>query len=401
MRASEWKKISHVQWKVEARKEYLTQSDFKALYDKISKTGHLAASFDDRKEWMQRGTYSFEMRGYWNHLYIGGPSGVRHIVSNNFDDTQNTQAAKLGYVPDTGRKANAIEQRIFKELNGVDERKAFGYSEPMLNKCVPKQLYYINSRYINKKITCAGKADFSSHYPAHLCGPMPDWSKSHSVNGRVDPSPDYPFVFYSKSGHLAEYRRFDTHYWRDEDLSGDLFGNNYTKVDDDKDVSILCPASCYTFDSTVEMLYNMKLLGDVIDGIPAKDVLNASIGYKHLRGSNNRRNRLYHVAAVCIGRANQTMVDLYNKNRRTALQIVVDGIIYMGSHELGEHRKALGVLHQEVTDQSFIMRGINQYMFIDRSTGECTSCAHSGFDFNIGTQQLEDIHSWQRLPKEI
>lgn len=400
MRSAIWKKIYHVQWKTESKREYMKYGDFRELLDKMYKIGHLAETFDDRSEWMKPDIFRHEIRGYWEHIYIGGPKGVRHIISNNFDDTQNTEAMGLGFIPDTGRRANTIEQKLFKEFNGVSERQAFGYSDPELNKCVPKQLYYINSRWINKKITCAGKADYSSHYPANLCGPMPNWDKRKVLEGTIDPSADYPFVFYTKSGHLAEYKKFDTHAWRDEAISGDLFGKNYSKVNPDKDVSILCPEASYRFDSTVNFLYKKKSLNECVDELPAKTILNSSIGYKHLRGQNNTRNRLYHIAAVCIARSNQKMVDLYNENARSILQLVVDGVIYMGSHELGEQRKALGVLHQEVTDQSFIMRGVNQYMFIDRRTGECTCCAHGGFDINIKTSQLEDIRLWQRSQRE-
>lgn len=379
----------------------MRQAEFRALVDKTFQQGRLAKTFSNRKEWMSPGIYQYEIRGYWDHLYLGGPQGVRHIVSNNFDDSQNEQAMGLGYIPDIGRKSNTIEQKIFKSLNnGVSERDAFGYSDPQLNKCVPKQLYYINTRWVNKKITCAGKADFSSHYPASICGPLPDWKKKKVVDGTVQPSPEYPFVFYTKSGHLAEYKTFDTHEWLYEELAGDLFGRNYDKVEPDKDVSVLCPASEYTLDSTIEFLYNKKMLGEEIDGIPAKTILVSSIGYKHLHGALNTRNRLYHLAAVCIARANQKMVELFNKHRRSVLQIIVDTVIYMGPDEIGGHEKKLGALVQEVTDNSFIMRGVNQYMFIDRATGSCTAFAHSGLDADLHTTQLEDIKVWRRSTKE-
>lgn len=399
MKSTQWQKLHYVQWKTEAKKYYIDYSSFKRLLDKMYKTGHLAESFNRRDEWMSPGVFYYEVRGYWDHLYVGGPDGVRHVISNNFDDSQNKQAMQQGYISDTGRRANAIEQRLFKAFNGVTERQAFGYSDPELNKCVPKQLYYINSRWIGKKITCAGKADFSSHYPANICGPLPDWSRQRKVEGTVDPTPSFPFVFYTRSGHVAEYKRFDTHEWREEPLSGDLFGKNYSKVDPEKDISILCPESKYRLDSTIEFLYNKKATGEDVEDLPAKTVLNSSIGYKHLRGINNTKNRLYHLAAVCIARANQAMLDLYNQNARSVLQIVVDGIIYMGSHEIGSQDKKLGILHQELTDQSFIMRGVNQYMFIDRISGKCTNVAHGGFDANILTENLEDIRLWQRSPR--
>lgn len=400
MRNYHWKAVKQVQWKAEAKREFMKYDDFQALVDHMFKTGHLAATFNDRKEWMRPGVFAWENRGYWEHLYLGGPSGVRHIISNKIDDAQNVEAMTLGYVPDTGRRANTIEQRLFKEFNGVTEREAFGYSDPELNKCVPKQLYHVNSRWLNKKIDCAGKADFSSHYPANIKGPLPNWSKLKRVDGRVDPTPAYPFAFYTRSGHLAEFYSFDTHDWLDEDLCGDLFGAHHSKVKPEDDVTILCPEAPYRLDSTIDFLYNKKTLGESIDGMPAKTILVSSIGYKHLRGALNTRNRLYHLAAVCIARANQRMIDLYNKHRRSVLQIIVDGIIYMGAHKIGEDTKALGELHQELTDQSFIMRGANQYMFIDRQSGECTGCAHSGFDFNIQTSRLEDIQVWQRSRRE-
>lgn len=400
MRAGQWKELNRVQWKREARKEYVKQTMFRALLEGMLKTGQLAETFDDREEWMKPGIYRYEKRGYWDHLYIGGPKGVRHIISNNFDDSQNREAMALGYIPCTGRRANTIEQRIFKEFNGVTERQAFGYSDPELNKCVPKQLYYVNTRWLNKKITCAGKADFSSHYPASICGRLPNWAKHKQVAGTVEPTLEYPFVFYTRSGHLAEYKTFDTHNWLYEPLAGDLFGRNYSKVAPEEDVSILCPQADYRLDSTIEYLYNKKVNGEEVDGLPAKTILNSSIGYKHLRGIHNSRNRLYHLAAICIARANQKMIDLYNQNSHTILQIVVDGIIYLGPHTLGSPERKLGILHQEITDNSFIMRGANQYMFIERKSGLCTCYTHSGLDFNIRTTHLEDIRLWQRSANE-
>lgn len=400
MRDWKWKTLSHIDWKNEAPREYVRRTIFRTKVEQMYKIGHLAETFSDRAEWSQPGAFRHEKRGYWEHLYIGGPDGVSHLVCNVIDDESNTQAASFGYIPDTGRRANTIEQRIFKELNGVTERDAFGYSEPALNKCVPKQLYYINRRWLNKKITCAGKADYSSHYPANICGPLPNWGKYIRIQGTVKPTPEYPFVFYTRSGHLAEYKRFDTHDWRDEELSGELFGIHYSKVPPEEDISIVCPAAKYTLDSTIEFLYNKKLAGEIIDGLPAKTILNSSIGYKHLKSAHNSRNRLYHLAAVCIARANQMMIDLFNENRHNVLQIVVDGIIYMGSHAIGEPHRHMGTLHQEITDHSFIMRGINQYMFIDRKTGSCSCYAHSGCDCNIRTDRLEDIREWQRSVNE-
>lgn len=396
MRADRWAALRRVEWKKEAPREYLTQEAYTKLLDELFRRGHMAESFNEREEWSVPDVFSIERRGYWDHIYLGGTEGVRHFICHSLDDSQNVAAAKQGFISDMGRRANSIEQRMFKEINGVTERQAFGYSDPDINRCVPKQLYYVNTRWSNKKIKSAGKADFSSHYPANICGPLPNWSKRKICAGTMTPTKDYPFVFYTRSGHFAEYNKLDTHEWLDEDLCMELFGANYVPTEPDDDISVMCPAANYTLDSIIEMLYDLKSRDESVDGIKAKDILVSSIGYKHLRGPLNTHNRLYHLAAVCIARANQRMIDLYNRYSKTVLQIIVDCIIYMGPTEIGISDKRLGELHQEVTDNSFIMLGANQYMFIDSTTGECTACAHSGFDTDIATSKLEDIRLWRR-----
>lgn len=393
MRKSDWDRVYSICWRKEEVAEFLTIDRYNELKQRLIGKGKLAISKCDRKEWTP-GTYKFDQRGYWGHIYYNDNGVLRHYMTHLFNDDVNKQGISKGYIENTGKRCNQIEQRLFEELNGVSERKAFGYSEPYVNKCVPKQLYYINKQWIGKKITCAGKADYSSHYPANLCGPMPNFKKHELKTGRHDPSKDYPFAFYINSGNISEYNKYDTHEWKRENICNCLFGKHTQSIEDKGELTILCPESSYRFDSVVEKLYNLKQAEEDIDGMPAKTVLNSAIGYKHLRGEFNRVNRLYHVAAVCIARANQEMIDLYNMHSKSILQMIVDCVIYLGAHKIGVEEPSLGALTQKITNNRFIMRGLNQYMFFDDNG--CSEVCHSGFNADIYTTKLEDINLWRR-----
>lgn len=347
----------------------------------------------DRSLWLEDNTYMVEKVGYWYRLYVHKDRKNIKYSSNWFDDTRNIPLTKSSKrVENQGTEANKVETSLFLEYNGVTPREAFGYAEQELLRCVPKQFYYINERYKDKNLKHISKADFSSHYPSNMKGHMPDIRRQKRVKGTIKPTEEYPFAFYVKSGHSAEFGVYDTHDWLNEKINSWLFGENIKYVPLDEDETILCKPSDYTYDKVVDTIYGAKAKGELFRGLDPKLIMNASIGYKHLRNSN--RNRLYHIAIVTLCRANQKMLNIYKSMPYGVLQIIVDGIIYMGKDPIGTESKELGQLHQEVLDSDFRMRGANQYIFI--KDGICVDFCHSGFNDNIETNCLEDIKNWRR-----
>lgn len=388
------KNVFYINWHDEGVLKNVTISQFDTLLDHAVKKGHALECKTKRSEY-SKNAYFTERVGYWRHLYCREKGEFIHYLCHAIDDSVNLRAIKTGKIENTGRKCAQIEKTLFLSFNGVSERRAFGYSDYAINKCVPKQLYYIDDRFVGKYMQCVSKADFSSHYPAAMCGRMPTWKDHLQINGRVDPNPDYPFAFYIKSGHIAEHNVLDTHEWLDYDINSRLFGNNFTYCEDNDEITILCKKSDYTFDSTVEFLYSEKTAGNDIDNVPAKKILNSSIGYKHLNNPKNTSNRFYHIAAVTLARANQKMCDYYHLYSRQILQIVVDSLIYVGNKPIGDNVKTLGGLVQEYTGQRFIMRGINQYMFFDQQD-HCLEKRHSGLNKNIFSSVPDDIIRWSK-----
>lgn len=393
-----WKRMVHavdyIYWKREETYIVLKIKEFEEKLAYVRCYGKEANSKTIRAEW-NFNSYKLEKKGYYNHLFVfEGEGKYMHYTTNIFDDSKN-----ISYVRDKheGTRCNQIEQALFKKLNSVSERTAFGYCDrEIIYRCIPKQLYYINERYKNKNIEHVSKVDFSSHYPNNMQGDMPDWKTKIEKKGYIKPTKEFPFAFYIRSGMCAEYNVFDMHDWLNSKLVMRLFGDRYTPVPNEEEVTILCKASKYTFDSTIKYLYNKKSAGELIDGIEAKKVLNASIGYKHLSNISSKRSRLDHIAAIVLGRANQKMIDLYeNLGSSNVLQLVVDGIIYKEANKIGVDEKFLGALHQELLDCEFRMRGINQYAFFKNDV--CVCERHAGCNDNLIINKLEDIDFWERV----
>ena len=386
--------INFIYWKREATRKYIKINEMNNLIDMLNNKGHkVTESKTDRSYWLQKLSYRIDTKGYYNHIYVYEKPGVYiEYICNYIDDSKNKPLEERDH---NGYIAYKAENDLFKKYNGISERAAFGYCDrKLIYKCVPKQLYYINENYIGRNMTGVSKADFSSHYPANQKGRMPDWREHLVLEGTVPPNEKYPFAFYIGSGHSAEYGVYDTHNWLTEKLAPRLFGERFTYVSADKDTTILCKASKYTYDKVIDELYEAKSSGKLVNDVPAKVILNSAIGWKHRKEIECKACMLDHIATVVIARANQEMINLYNENSNNILQIIVDGIIYKGKYKLGIDEKQLGKLHQELTDCEFRMRGTNQYIFM--KNGEFVDWGHSGFNDNLETNCLEDIEKWSK-----
>ena len=129
--------------------------------------------------------------------------------------------------------------------------------------------------------------------------------------------------------------------------------------------------------------------------------MNAFIGYCHPK-TNRPSYRLYHIAAICIGRANQKMIETAEKiGISNILQIIVDGIIYYDDnntcHTYNKDEKDIGRLIKEIDKANFKMIGTNQYIFIDNDDNVINVTA-SGFNSGVdNTKSFDDMKNWRRV----
>lgn len=295
----------------------------------------------------------------------------------------------------------------FKELTNKSFKTCFGTVDGTLERCVPKQLYW--SKDLNESFYGnISSVDFSSHYPACLCGLLPDSHTAVIKQGTVKPTAEYPFAFYRKSGHLAIYKELDTHNWlfnknlKLEDLFrlktikkpdnikvfDDTF-KQYIKLDEDE--TILMKASEYNLKDTYTYFYNLRKTD-----ADAKLALNASIGQMHRKVYC--RDKYAHLAAVAIARANQKMLNLMsNINFDDIIQIQVDGILYKGNKQIGIYNKYLGAPVQEILDRPCRWDRLGVYM-IDLGDHMKVKCqgynATKTGKLPEESTKFEDMDSW-------
>lgn len=380
-----------------------------------------------RINWWEAGAYYEQKRGNWLYIYISpiqGDMSVKCYTTNTFDNTKNT-----GEMSFEGSEARKHAETIFKKFNGegMSTRKAFGTStlprgineftnqfpEAMHAIC-PKSPYYLMESLagmkMKNKIT---KLDYSSNFPSQARGRMPDSRTGIVVDGWVDPTPEYPFVF-RNDGSSAELDRFDTRDWRDDPIfknSLSIWEKFYLAGDDcmriqngdgtytkrpvwmpnstEPHKTLMMKASEYTLDDVVNYLYKTKREAE--EGSEeyrkAKLALNAWIG---TYGSANMRGivPMDHVRNVIIARAVQqhyeTYWDLTSKGN-IVISMIVDSFIMIQSdnEHYGTEEKYLGALHRdyEKVGEFCTTAKLNQYYAKD-SNGNLIDCKHGGLQMN-------------------
>lgn len=388
---SMYRRITSIDWKREAIKISLQNDEMVELIKNTRATRQLAPTKTKRADFDEL-HYGLDKHGDYCELYMY-KDGIYYIYSNNIMDSNKN--ANKGIM-----RADRLFESKFSELNGITLRKAFGFVDKTLKRCIPKQFYYINSQFLNKRLM-ASSIDASSQYPSGCLGRLPDMHNAIRVKGRVKPTEEYPFAFYA-SGHCAEYGVFDTHNWMSSKYAFNLFrldaNDEYRlrMLKDEEEETILMPASAYTMDSTWKYFYDnkKKLDKDSEEYALAKLIMNKTIGCWHRKDKTKKRimdyddhgsYQLAHIVAIAIARGNQKILDMIDKiGEMFVIHVCVDGIIYLGFRKYGQDEPELGVFSQEFLDADFQMAGINVYCA--KKDGKCVKFKHGGFDLLNGEE---------------
>lgn len=359
-----YKEINYIYWSRESKLIHLTQNefiekmqslkDYKFVSYSTARINYIGKVYSLRKEHNYLVIYMMEKNKY-----------VRY-TTNYFDNRKNDKDKR------TGPKAIQLVSDKFEELTGTTMKSAFDTVPEFFKRCIPKSFYYTNSKYMNREFIFSS-IDASSHYPASMRGRLPDAHTYKKVEGTVEPTEEYPFAFYIKSGHCAEYGVFDTHNWftyspfeqclfrMDKKNETWLFQNVPYKEDE----TVLMKASEYEMTDVWNHFYKIKETypHDSKEYQDAKDILNSAIGMMHTR--TYKSYRYAHLVAVALCRANQHILETaYKINPLFIAQIAVDGIIYLGSEPFGTSVKQLGNYYQEFTGAIGKISSINRYIMM-------------------------------------
>lgn len=400
--------INYIYWKKEATKIHLTQDEMKDKLREVSETRKkIDGKVKTRRDLFTNDTYKLDSKGNYLSLYLLENDKYMIYTTNAADDDKND---------DNIESPEEIFADKFKEINGLTLRKAFGYVDKTIKRCIPRSIYYVNEKYVNtKRPLIASSIDMSSQYPSGCYGLLPDAHEFIKVEGVAKPTAEYPFAFYS-SGHLAIYNELDTHDWLDDYFYRYLFrfDENDPYGLKDEGITILCKASKYTMDSTWDYFYEKKksCAKGSSEYKSAKLVMNQTIGCWH-RGDKDTKSKnrdydngssykLAHIVAVTVARGNKRILDMCKRiGYLRVIHICVDGIIYMGADkQASDDPKAIkiGEFEQEFAGANFKMMQINCYAA--EKDGKIVKFKHAGFDSIYGHKIEEDeLHGIDELGK--
>lgn len=384
--------------------EYIqvSQDQMNSLLKFFHENGKLARTQKIRKEWSIPLLYREEICGNYIQLYCRDRDYRLRCYSTNFvdpDKYRNTDEKKRFYAGEEAVKL--VEGRLF-ERTGKNLKEIFGYCDPEIQDCVPRSLIWLNEKYTYKTYKNASLADISSNFPFNSCGKLPDASRAIKKSGLIRPTKEYPFAFYIKSHHCAEYRRFDTRKWMTTEFAFTLshdrkLAEKYYFVDEKDEETVLMPAAEFEITPEMEYFYAQKMNGNS----EAKLVMNAFIGKLHPAVPSVKNAILmYHVAAIILGRATQQILDIINDVKFAGgmpLMIQTDSIIYLHpTYKAGVEKKVFGALVQEIYKKNFRMVAIGQYAFCD-TDGKILMVKHQGISDNglINIEKIEDIDKWK------
>lgn len=397
----------YIRWS-KANRQNVTVDQFNEILLELKNSDYTEVKPSLRVEDYQYKTYSVDTKGKYKTLAVVHDGFFLNFYTTNFKDDQKNLMSKAGK-----RAYDSVSNR-FQSRTGISITKAFGSVDEEFKNCIPRQFYYLNERYLDKAnakkpFKHISAIDFCSQYPTNLCGDLPDSKTAVKYYGTVKPTKDYPFAFYLKSGHCAEFGVFDTHEWIHSFFKTDLLGfkenkfNGVYNLDPEQDITILMKASKYHLQPEMEYFYQMRKTS-----VEAKLVMNAFIGFLHRENYNSHKQA--HIAAIVIARSNDKMAKeaefiQFENGYDSIVHICVDGCIYHSIKEYGVYEKKLGNIYQEFHDCEFKLTGMNCYVAI--KDDHVIKFKHGAFDMRLDGKDIEqcegfdDMYQWRKKEREL
>lgn len=297
----------------------------------------------------------------------------------------------------SGSAAFRMVDNLFRSEYGISLQAGFGRCErdfifDTVNMALPP-IIYTNDQDCDYILSNIYKADVSSAYPFGATFLLPDihGPKIKKLSGVYEPTPEYPFAFYIRSGHMAiynelnTYKDFRTHplYCTRGKWNNDLYG--------DRDITILCKASKCRLNNVMEDLYDMKK-----DDPNIKTMMVAFIGY--IRSTKSwQHHYMGHISACVYARHIKRMLEFYDriiKENNTIEMIATDSICWRGHAmpEITTKEKKIGNFVSEYEDARLLMLANGVYGL--EVNGQIVCFKHQGTaaeEINIEIKKLADI----------
>ena len=246
----------YINWRREANIVNVSNDVMNSLLAEIRHEKIKLDNLTVRKDFMSKNGYYVRRKGNYLYVYVKEDDSYKIYTTNTYDNTKNE-----GDVKTVGKAAMIALHNKFKSIHGCEFKKAFGYVDEEFKRCIPKQFAYRKKDDTGKIFTNVSSVDGCSQYPSNLMGLLPDAHTAKEVKGVAFPDEEYPFAFYIKSGHCAQYGVFNTRSWMDSGFGEELFRLNqkdkwcWRPVKFDEEITILMKASKYNFNEEMQYFY--------------------------------------------------------------------------------------------------------------------------------------------------
>lgn len=311
------------------------------------------------------------------HRYIWLEDKVIPSDDDIVDDEETGMSAYLRIQ----RKFNNFNNTKGRSLESIFSGKEYKEQYFYTKECVPVQIQFMNPGYIGKIVEGVYKADVSSAFPTQIMRDLPTLHDCKIVSGKVEPSEEYPFAFYTKSHHIKTLDGYDSH-----ELKSWFYERYYEcddKVKDADETTILCKKMSEDHHTALA-----KAFKDCYDHRKDDDfnkfVMNASIGYFQ----RNKNPMLSFISAIVILRCNIDMLRRCNqleKEGNTILFIATDSIAWKGKlSPVAVDEKYLGSFTYEGKNIRFLGYSCKVYQW-ENNKGECTT-KYSGVKKEVSSQ---------------
>lgn len=276
--------------------------------------------------------------------------------------TGNENAGHEGYI---------YVNNMFKEKYGENKSiyTSFGgqkYKElnKEIKRCVITQVDYVSRLALGRIFDSCYKSDVSSAYPYQMTKNLPTMHDCKVLEGRVEPTEEYPFAFYVNSHHVKIYNELYTRdfgksrYYRPY-FDPSLKWRPYDSVKPEDDKTILCKTSEYSLKDIFEEIYSHRK-----EKPELKLYMVAMIGYLH----KNTNPFLSQIAAVVLARCANEMIkraEQLDKEGNLVILINTDSIIWKGQQSsLSQKEKKIGNFCVEYENTKVCVKGIKAYQIL-------------------------------------
>lgn len=243
------------------------------------------------------------------------------------------------------------------------------------------------------------KADVKSAYPAAALNNLPDLHSAKLVKGEVEPTAEFPVVFYLRSHNIAEFGVFDTRVDQFHHLYKNFrhLGRNQTKFKNEApiafgfcredEISLCCkyaavglPEFKYFYDLKEEAKTNPNI--PIEEATAAKNIMNFMIGTLDFVVMDSSKRKVApstvsycgHIRALVLGRHNHRMIQFYDEIKAKGFEFVciqTDSLMWIGNSPIPsavEGGRALGDLNIEIKNGNGYIHRTGCYFVQDDET---------------------------------